>query len=167
MDAPNVPEMSDEERQSLAALELKAGEPDLAAQQGAEHAAAQENAVVVQAANQNSEQVRLILAVAVPLLGTMYASIGVIYTDQTCDQVAMVLGPVLTKYGIDLGDMSSKWGPEIAAVMVCGPIALATYRGIQADIAASHKQVPKASAGTLQPVPAPDDGREPETVSLG
>jgi hypothetical protein len=155
--------MSEEQAQNLAALELAAGEPDLAVKQMADQAAAQEQAVVDQAANQNGAQVRMILAVSVPLLGAMYPSIGVIYTDQTCDQVAMVLGPVLTKYGIDLGDMSTKWGPEIAAAMVCGPIALATYRGIQADIADSLRQVPKADAGPPPQVTA----SEPETVTLG
>lgn len=123
--------------------------------------AAEEEAAMV--SDQNVGQVRMILAVAVPVLGKLYPSIEQIYTDATCDQVAGTLGPVLSKYGVNLGDLGSKWGPEIAAVLVCGPIAVATYQGIKGDIDARSPQVPKAVAsGAPEAVPVTG-----EVVHLG
>ncbi len=125
--------------------------------------AAQAEGEAVMMVEQNTGQVRMILALAVPLLGKLYPSLEQIYTPSTCDQVAGTLGPVLTKYGISLGDLGSQWGEEIAAVLVCGPIAVATYQGIKADIEARAEPVPKAVASTApQGVAA-----RPETVTLG
>lgn len=147
--------MADEQRANLAALEMGAAQPDQAA------ALIESAEADAQAAAQgaNTGQVRMILALAVPVLGKLYPCLIDIYDDTTCEQVAGTLGPVLTKYGIDLGDLGGKWGPEIAAIMVCGPVAFATYKGIMADIASRGAQVPKAVAST-----APQ-GRE--TVTLG
>lgn len=157
--------MEGAENTELAALTAQAGLLD------GEQAANGPEAMVAQAEADQAEQVqsanigqvRLILALAVPVLGKLYPCLVDIYDDTTCDQVAGTLGPVLTKYRIDLGDMGSKWGPEIAAVMVCGPVAFATYKGIMADIASRAPQVPKAVASTVrQAAPA-----APEPVTLG
>lgn len=147
--------MADAENNELAALAAQAGLLDgEQAANGPEAMVAQaEAAQAVEQQNANTGQVRMILALAVPLLGKLYPCIEDIYDDTTCDQVAGTLGPVLTKYGIDLGDMGTKWGPEIAAVMVCGPVAFATYKGIMADIASRAKQVPKAVASNSQKAP--------------
>lgn len=125
--------------------------------------AAQAQAEAVMLADQNTGQVRMILALAIPLLGKLYPSLTAIYTDPTCDQVAGALGPVLTKYGVNLGDLGNQWGEEIAAVLICGPIAVATYQGIKADIQARAEQVPKAVASTQ---PQRVDGPA-EPVTLG
>lgn len=156
--------MSDIENSELAGLAVQAGMVD------GEMTATGPEAMVQQAEadqmqqqqGQNTGQVRMILALAVPILGKLYPSIEDIYTEPTCDQVAAALGPVLTKYGVDLGDLGGKWGEEIAAIMVCGPIAFATYKGIMADIAA-RAPVPKAVASN-QPVSIE---KAPETVILG
>lgn len=125
--------------------------------------AAEEEAQASMLADQNTGQVRLILALAVPLLSKLYPSLAEIYTDPTCDQVAGTLGPVLTKYHINLGDMGNQWKEEIGAVLVCGPIAVATYQGIKQDIQARAEQVPKAVARPqAQRVEPPS-----ETVTLG
>lgn len=125
--------------------------------------AQQQQAEAVMLTDQNTGQVRMILALAVPLLGKLYPSLVDIYTDPTCDQVAGTLGPVLTKYGVNLGDLGSQWGEEIAAVLVCGPIAVATYQGIKADVQARVEQAPKAVAS---PQPQRVETRT-ETVTLG
>lgn len=113
--------------------------------------AAQAEEQVLDQTSQNAQQVRMILALSVPVLGGMFPSITELYTDQQCDLVAASLAPVLTKYNINLGGLSDR--PEIAALMVCGPLAFATYKGIQADIAARKPQLPKGSAGN--PIKAP------------
>lgn len=158
------------ENSELAALTAQAGLLDgELSSSGPEAQVAQAEAdQQMQQQEQNTGQVRLIFALAVPVLGRLYPSIADIYTDPTCDQLATVLGPLLTKYGINLGDMGDKWGVEIAAVMVCGPVAMATYHGIQADIAGRDEsmrteQPPKAVASNRQEAPQ----MTPEMVSLG
>lgn len=143
----------------LASLAILAGQVD------GEQAAAGPEAVIAQAeadqeavmVNGNTEQVAFMLGLAVPILGQMFPSVLEVYTPEAQAAVAGTVGPVLTKYGVDLSDMGSKWGPEIACVVVCGPIALATYKGINADLAAAaakKPQVPKAVASNSQPAPA-------------
>lgn len=157
--------MSDGQNTELAALAAQANmlDAELTATGPEAIIAEQEAAQVVEQESGNTREVRMILAMAVPLLGQLFPSIADIYTDPTCDQVATVLGPVLTKYNINLGDMSSKWGPEIAAAVVCGPLAVATYKGIQFDLAARNPQVPKAVASNSQPAPS----APAEVVTLG
>lgn len=161
--------MSTSENTELAALAAQAGmlDGELSAS-GPEAMVAQAEAEqAMQQQNQNTGQVRMILALAVPVLGKLYPSIETIYTDPACDQIAATLGPVLTKYGIDLGDLGGKWGEEIAAIMVCGPIAFATYKGIQADIAARNPQPPKAVASNVNFQPVNKVTPVQETVTLG
>lgn len=107
----------------------------------------------------NVQKVALMLALAVPLLGKLYPSIAEIYTDQVQSQVAQSLGPVLSKYGVDLADMATAYGPEIAALVVCVPLAIATVAGVKADIQERMKvapeSVPKGVVNTLRS--RPDD----------
>ena len=156
--------MSDIDNTELAGLAAQAGLLDGEVSANGSEAMVQQAEAdqQMQQQNQNTGQVRLILALAVPVLGKLYPCIEDIYTDPTCEQISAVIGPVLTKYGINLGDLGGKWGEEIAAIMVCGPIAFATYKGILADIA-SRAPVPKAVASS-QPVRVE---KQPETVSLG
>lgn len=152
----------------LASLAIMAGQID------GDQAAAGPEAVIAQAeadqaiamADGNATQVAMILGLAVPILGQMFPSIIEVYTPEAQAAVAGTVGPVLSKYGVDLGDMGSKWGPEIACVVVCGPIAMATYKGINADLAAAaakNKQAPKAVASNSQQAPA----GPPPVQSLG
>lgn len=119
--------------------EAAAGEP------GAMIAAAGEAAQVDQGVN-NAQQVAMMLALAVPLLGKLYPSIEAIYTEQVQGQVAQSLGPVLSKYGVDLADIAGSYGPEIAAALVCVPLAIATVAGVKADILARRPQATKGDA---------------------
>ena len=153
MDDDTKQAMSDEQAADLRRLEMSAGEPDLEQQQAAqleEQQAAQE---VAAAADQNTKSVALMLALAVPFLGKLYPCIIDIYTDEAQAAMAGTLGPVFTKHHINLGDLGGDYKEEIAAVMVCGPIAWATYAGIKADIATRAQQVPKAVASTAQQAP--------------
>lgn len=125
--------------------------------------AAQEGAAQQDEAQNNVSQIALMLAIAVPLLGKMYPSIATIYTEQAQAQVSAALGPVLTKYGVSLSDIASSYGPEIAAALVCVPLAMATIDGVKGDILASRKQAPKGDALRAAVAVAV----EPEAVVLG
>lgn len=149
--------MSEEQAADLRRLEMAAGEPDIEMQRIADSEADQAAKQVAAHADANAGQVRFMLDLAIPILGQMFPSLNDVYTEEARAAVAGTVGPVLTKYEIDLSDMGSKWGPEIACVVVCGPIALATYKGINADLAAAaakKPQVPKAVASNGQQAPA-------------
>lgn len=152
-----------EQLADLRRLQLAAGEPnaDLQAMEDAE--AAQAAAEQATHADQNSQAVRMGLDIAIPFLSKLYPSLAEIYTDEAKGAVAMTVGPVLTKYGIDLGDVGGRYREEIAMVVVCGPIAIATYQGMKADIDARVKPVPKAVASKV-PEAVPEAA---ETVRLG
>lgn len=157
--------MEASENSELAALTAQAGllDGELSASGPEAQVAQAEADQQMQQQDANIGQVRLVFALAVPILGRLYPCIADIYTDPTCDQLASVLGPLLAKYGINLGDLGDKWGVEIAAVMVCGPVVMATYKGIQTDIAMRADPLPKASAG----IPPPQVQKQSEPVSLG
>lgn len=158
-----APSMGDEQAADLRRLQLAAAEPD--ADQASQEAAAADQAAAEQDshAQGNSQQVAFILALAVPILGQIFPSILEIYTDQAQAAVSGTVGPVLTKYGVDLSNMATDYGAEIACVMVCGPIALATYKGVSSDLAAKKEQAPKAIASNSQEQPK----AAPEVERLG
>jgi len=110
--------------------------------------AAQEEETALDQTQQNAQQVHLILSMAVPMLSPMFPSLEGIYTDHQNQIVAAALAPVMTKYGINLGGMTDK--PEIAALIVLGPLAFATYQGVKGDIAARNAQLPKGAPGNPQ-----------------
>jgi hypothetical protein len=157
--------MEGAENSELAVLAAQAGmiDGEMTASGPEAMLAAQEAEQAIVEADQNIASVALILALSVPFLGRLYPSLLVVYTDEAQGAVSATLGPVLTKYGINLGDMGGRWKEEIAAVAVCGPIAIATLEGIKADIAAREKHVPKAVASNEpRQVEKPD-----EMVTLG
>ena len=157
--------MKGQENNELAALTAQAGllDGELSASGPEAQVAQAEADQQMQVQEQNTGQIRMIFSLAVPILGRLYPCIADIYTDPTCDQLATVLGPLLTKYGINLGDMGDKWGVEIAAVIVCGPVVMATYKGIQTDIAMRADPLPKAPASN-RPVSLE---KQTDPVSLG
>lgn len=156
-------DMSAEQSADLRRLMLAADAPNAEMQALEDAEAAQAAAEVAAQVDQNSNAVRMGLDIAIPFLSRLYPSLADVYTDEARGAVAMTVGPVLTKYGIDLGDVGGRYREEIAMVVVCGPIAMATYQGIKSDVEAREKRVPKAVA-------APPAGEEPEaqeTVRLG
>lgn len=119
---------------------------------------AQQEEMALDQTQQNAQQIHMVLSLAVPILSPMFPSLAEIYTDHQNQIVGAALAPVLTKYGITLGGMTDK--PEIAALIVLAPLALATYKGVKSDIEARNAQLPKAVASNRpQPVraePAPE-----------
>ncbi|WP_373986986.1 hypothetical protein [Duganella sp. BuS-21] len=98
--------------------------------------AAQEEAMVMTMADTNGRAVAGVLEMAAPLIEPLYPSVAAVYTPDVCAQVGGALGPVLAKYGIDLGEWGGKYKEELTALFVCVPVALATVKAIKEDIAA-------------------------------
>jgi len=161
--AGQAPDMSEEQAADLRRLQLAADEPNRELQALEDAEAASQAAEMAVQVDQNSQAVRMGLDVAIPFLCKLYPSLETIYDEGARQAVAMTVGPVMTKYGVNLGDVGGRYREEIAMVMVCGPIAMATYQGMKADIEAREKRVPKAvAAKQVDPPPKAE-----ETVRLG
>lgn len=113
--------------------------------------AAQEEAAAMSLADANRQGVAMILDLALPIVGEIYPSLHAIYTPDARGRVAQALGPVMAKHNVDLQALGGRYGEEIAAVMVCGPIAWATVKGIKADIAQRAGQQPAKEIGAGMP----------------
>jgi hypothetical protein len=136
---------------------LKAAEIDAAVDASAPQAMAeaQQAADVMSMADMNTRAVAGVLEMAAPMIAPLYPSVAAVYTPAVCEQVGGALGPVLAKYGIDLGEWGGKWKEEITALFVCVPIMLETVKAVKADIAARV------------PPPAVGQGGEPSLTGAG
>lgn len=155
--------MAPEQAADLRRLQLAAGEPNAELQAMEDAEAAQAAAEQAAQGDQNSQAVRMGLDIAIPFLCKLYPSLETVYDEQARAAVAMTVGPVLSKHGIDLGDIGGRYKEEIAMVLVCGPIAMATYQGVKADVEARDRRMPKAVAST----PAAQAPKAAEPVTLG
>lgn len=88
----------------------------------------------------NAAGIAGVLEMALPLITPLYPSLESVYTPDVRAQVAAAMGPLLAKYGVNLSEMGGKYREEITAAFVCVPVAVATYKGIKADIESRAKQ---------------------------
>lgn len=102
------------------------------AQEAQAEAAAQ--AVLI---DQNTQSLGMMLELAGGTFGVVgFPSVAAVLTPENKAALAGVWGPVLTKHGINLGDLGGAYKEEIAAVVVTFPIAMAIAKGIRTDAAA-------------------------------
>lgn len=130
----------------LEALSMEAAELDGAQAASSPEAiqAEQAAAAAVTLADENGQAVTMMIQVAVPILGALYPSLPAVYTPEAVGAIAATVGPVLAKHGIVLKDLGGAYKEEIAAAVVCAPIAWATIKAVQGDILAKRKQVGQA-----------------------
>ncbi|MTV36274.1 hypothetical protein [Duganella radicis] len=143
----------------LDALMMQAGAVDAQIAATAPEAvqAAEEQQVLLSVADENKRGVLLVLGTALPVLGKLYPSLLAVYTDEAQAAIAETVGPLLAKHGIDLKDFGGNYREEIAAALVCGPIAWATVQAVKADIAA-RAEAPQQPAKPLPAGPAAKPG---------
>ncbi len=106
----------------------------------------------------------------IAITGPMFPSLRTIYTEETTSAAAQSLAALCNKHGWLQGGVMGEYSEEITALIVCGPLAIATYSGIQADIAARKPAVKKVShQATAQPAQSiADDGTvNQKTVIIG
>jgi hypothetical protein len=84
-----------------------------------------------------------ILAPALPSLAT-------IYTEQSCATAGASIAGVCDKHGWLQDGFLGKWGPEIACLAICGPMAAATVSGVKGDMARLKAKAEEAKAAKLQ-----------------
>lgn len=80
-------------------------------------------------------------------------SLEKIYTEEKCASAGAALAAVCNKRGWLQGGVVGGYGEELAALAVVGPMAIATYAGVKADMAA-HKEKPAALADSTGTGPA-------------
>lgn len=100
-----------------------------------------------------ADEAHSLLTFAVSMLGPLYPSLNRIYTPETVDKLAAKAGPVMEKYGLTAGGLFEKWKKEIDLAVIAVPLAIATYKGIRADLAAMKEraqQDEQPPAGTLE-----------------
>lgn len=69
-----------------------------------------------------------------------FPSLATLYTPEVVARVGQAVAPVFVKRGWTIG---GKYGEEMAALAVVAPLALATFHGIKADLAARAPAPPK------------------------
>lgn len=103
------------------------------------------------------------VTMAVALLGPIYPSLKEIYTPETTQAAAGAVAAVCNKHGWLQGGMMGEYGEEITCLLIVGPLALATYKGVQADNAERAKTEPATEPGDLLDVAAPPAPAAPAT----
>lgn len=138
------------------ALQAQKLDGDVEAQSPEAVVAGEAQAAVMSLAESNMEGMCMVLEIAVPVVSEMYPSLAAVYTPEACGRVAGALGPVLAKYGIDLSQVRGRWGEEIAAAIICFPIAKATYAAIKHDVAVKQgREAVKVAEPDPTATPAP------------
>lgn len=148
----------------LEGLELQAGMLDgqAAAATPEGMAAAQAEADAVSLVQTNGQTVSGVLQMGAQLIGPLYPRVAAVYTPEACEGVGMALGPLLAKYGIDLGEWGGKYKEELTAAFVCVPIAIATVKALKEDVAESQKAQSSAPAlAEAVAEPKPKQGLKP------
>lgn len=79
--------------------------------------------------------VDFMIGVAKPL----YPSLERVYTKEACDKLAAAAAPVMEKYGMSLGELFKRWGPEINLAFVALPLTLQTLQAVREDRAARRQ----------------------------
>lgn len=97
------------------------------------------------AADVPAEVTTLLQAVA-GMLSPAFPCLATIYTPDTCRRLGDAAAPVMDKYGLSVGGLFDRWGAEITLAATALPVALATWQGVKADIAARSKKPEKPEA---------------------
>lgn len=152
--------------------------PEQAADLAALHAAAATSEAAELAPGQEepprpdlAAEIAGLATVAVATLGPMFPSLKDIYTEQVTQAAAQAIAAVCNKHGWLQGGMMGKWGEEIACAAIVGPLALQTFQGIKADMAAREKDKPTKTEALTGPgpdlaAPVPGEAEPQRTVTF-
>lgn len=109
-----------------------------------------------------------LVTAAVAALGPMFPSLKAIYTPEVTQAAAQSIAGVCDKHGWLQGGVMGKWGEEIACLAVVGPLAVATYQGVKADLAArAPAKAPERIDGPNLAAEAPTAPAVSKAVTFG
>lgn len=109
-------------------------------------------------------EVAALLQTVAGLFSPLFPCLASIYTPDTCRRLGDAAAPVMDKYGWSVGGLFERWGAEITLAATAFPVAMATWQGVKADLAAKRapKAEPSPATGNYAaeradgaPVPAP------------
>lgn len=114
-------------------------------------------------------EVAALLQAVAGMLAPVFPSLATIYTEPTCRRLGEAAAPVMDKYGVSVGGLFDRWGAEITLAATALPVALASWQGIKADMAASRVQAAKPAneAGNYAAERAQDAPTPPPAVIIG
>jgi hypothetical protein len=104
----------------------------------------------------------------VAALSPAFPSLKDLYTDETTAAAGASIAAVCVKHGWLSGGLMGEYAEEITALMVCGPLAVATAQGVRSDIAALKARARPVQVSAPAPAPAAPAGdvvvlkREPD-----
>lgn len=90
------------------------------------------------------------------LWGAAIPAVREVWTAPACERAALVLAPVLAKYGVSLGRL----GPEVLALATIGPMLWQSWQLTRAHYAAAAR-ADQGEAPARAPVPAPGQAAGP------
>lgn len=99
-------------------------------------------------------EVAALLKTAAAMLTPAFPSLAEIYTEATCRQLGEAAAPVMEKYGVSFGGIFDRWGAEITLAATALPVAVATWHGVKADLAARRAPADEPAATTAPPAGA-------------
>ncbi|WP_302172866.1 hypothetical protein [uncultured Hydrogenophaga sp.] len=108
--------------------------------------------------------------VAVAMLGPMFPSLREVYTPENIEAAASVAAPLCRKHGWLQNGIGGKYAEEIAAAAVLAPLAYATVKGVQKDMAEAQRRKAGTTADAPLPdlsAPVPEAPASPKTVTFG
>lgn len=100
-----------------------------------------------------------LIGALVGVLAPAFPSLASIYTEQSIGAASHAVAAVCVKRGWLSGGIMGEYGEEIAALIVCGPLAVATWQGVKGDLAkmraAKAPEFHKVGASEAPTEPAP------------
>lgn len=99
-------------------------------------------------------EVAALLKTAAAILTPAFPCLAEIYTEATCRQLGEAAAPVMDKYGLSVGGLFDRWGAEITLAATALPVAVATWHGVKADLAARRAPADEPAATTEPPAGA-------------
>jgi hypothetical protein len=118
-------------------------------------AQAEAQAEVMLLADKNLAGIQMMLDLAGGTFGAFgFPSVAAVLSPDKKAMLAAVWSPVLTKYGVDLGELGGAYKEEIGALMVTAPIAVAIWAGLKADAASRAKAAEPAQPAAVEGAPA-------------
>lgn len=113
------------------------------------------------------QEIAGMLLMVTGILGPILPTVAKIYSKETCEAIGQAVAPVCKKHGWLQEGIGGKWGEEIMALVVVGPIGWATIEAAKADIAARTKAPEKPAQGQLplqEKTPVPVKGGTGEFI---
>jgi len=143
-----------------AELDRIAAEAQSDAAAAAVPAAGEPAAPVVDPAEAMAGELAGVLGALVGVFSPAFPSLASIYTEQSIGAASNAVAAVCVKRGWLSGGIMGEYGEEVMALIVCGPLAVATWKGVKGDMAKMHAApVPEflkvgADGTAAEPAPA-------------